>query len=64
MLQADCDLWWHHKRVSIASSMLKRKLSSTRVLVVTGARISLSILLRFSQSLRILLSPLKILIKK
>lgn len=44
--------------------MRKMKLNSKRVFVVTDARISLRILLRFSQSIKVLLSSLKILIKK
>lgn len=41
----------------------ERNLNSKRVFVVTDARISLRILLRFSQSIKVL-SSLKILIKK
>ena len=44
--------------------MRKMKLNSKRVFVVTDARISLRILLRFNQSIKVLLSSLKILIKK
>lgn len=44
--------------------MPKRKLNSKRVFVVTDARISQRILLRFSQSIKVLFSSLKILIKK
>lgn len=65
VLQADFDwLWWHHKWVSIVSCMLERKLNSKRVFVVTDARISRRILLRFRQPIKVLLSSLKILIKK
>lgn len=66
MLQVEFDWrwWWDHKGVSIVSCMLKRKLNSRRVFVVTDARISQSILLRFSQSIKALLSSLRILIKK